>query len=130
MRLLIVEDDVDGGEILRDVFESEGFEVVWARTGEEAIGLSSGGGFAAALVDLSLPDLDGTAVLIALRRALPGAALALVTGFAAASLEGEVRGIADRIFEKPTDPELLLDFVRQAGARPAVGLDAPAPAAY
>jgi DNA-binding response OmpR family regulator len=48
VRILIVEDDPDGGEILRELFASEGFDVAWATTGERAIELSRAGPFEAA----------------------------------------------------------------------------------
>ena len=114
MRILIVEDDSDGGEILRELFESEGFDVDWVRAGERAIELAGEEAFDAALVDLSLPDVDGTEVLLALRRTLPHAALALVTGFSPGALDEAAQRIADRIFVKPVDPEVLLAFVRDA----------------
>ncbi len=130
MRLLIVEDDLDGGEILRELFTLEGFDVAWARTGAAAIELAKDGGFEAALVDLSLPDMEGTAVLFALRRSLPHAGLALVTGFPPATLDGEIWRTADRVFEKPIDPDVLLAFVQGAiEARGPEGVDVPAPPA-
>ncbi|HUB05552.1 MAG TPA: response regulator [Myxococcales bacterium] len=130
MRVLIVEDDADNGEILRELFEAEGLEVAWARTGQEAIDLLGPDRFGAALVDVSLPDLDGAAVLFALRRALPRAQLALVTGFPLATLDADLRRLADRIFEKPADPETLLAYVRAAGeARREGAVDASPPPA-
>ena len=57
--VLIVEDDVVTGELLRDVVSQEGFQVVQAGGGEEAVETFSRQHPAAVLLDWVLPDLPG-----------------------------------------------------------------------
>src|SRR5262245_65474677 len=61
-RILVVDDHADSREMLRMLLEMEGHEVVEAGGGSEAIQILANGGLDAALVDLTLPDLDGLGV--------------------------------------------------------------------
>jgi len=64
VRLLLVEDDAAIAEPLRDGLEREGFEVVLAATGADALAASS---VDLVLLDLGLPDLEGRVVCQELR---------------------------------------------------------------
>ncbi|QID18461.1 response regulator [Nitrogeniibacter mangrovi] len=68
MRLLIVEDDPLLGDGLCAGLREAGFVVDWVRDGPAAEAALAGGGFAAVVLDLGLPRLDGREVL-ARRRA-------------------------------------------------------------
>lgn len=119
--VLIVEDDLDSGEVLREFLAATDPGISWARSGVAALKvLADEPSLVAALVDLSLPDMDGLDVARAARRRFPGLRLALVTGFASGLLAADQR-LADRIFEKPVNPDELLAFIREAlaqGPRP------------
>ncbi len=120
-RVLLIEDDADAAEALIDFLREEAcIEAAWARSGREAMDLARDGGFAAALIDLSLPDMDGADLAIFLRGRLPGARLAAVTGASRVALDSRILGLVDRVFQKPADPEALLAFARAAvhGGRP------------
>jgi DNA-binding response OmpR family regulator len=72
MRILLVEDDALLGDGLRAGLQSHGYEVNWQRDGAAALAAlnvngPSGEAFAAVVLDLGLPRLDGLAVLRALR---------------------------------------------------------------
>ncbi len=62
-RLLVVEDDADLARGLRFNFEKDGYDVVVAASGEEGLAALRRGGVRAAILDLSLPGLDGLEVL-------------------------------------------------------------------
>ncbi len=66
-RLLVVEDDASIGEPLVEALGREGFPVTWVTTGADA--LAEPGPFDLVLLDLGLPDLDGSEVCRRLRRA-------------------------------------------------------------
>ena len=66
MRLLVVEDDPAIGEPLRAGLQREGFEVELVTTGAAALEADPA---ALVLLDLGLPDIDGSAVCRELRRA-------------------------------------------------------------
>jgi DNA-binding response OmpR family regulator len=78
-RTLLVEDDSTIGEVLVSSLRSHGYEVTWERTGECALARAAVGVVDLVLLDLGLPDLDGTEVCRQLRRAQPGCLLIIVT---------------------------------------------------
>jgi DNA-binding response OmpR family regulator len=113
--ILLVEDDVDTGEILLEFLREMPAETLWARSGAEVREfLRAKPNLVAALVDLTLPDIDGIKVARELRRRFPELRLALVTGLTPASVGGAAASLGARIFEKPTDPDELVAFVRDA----------------
>jgi DNA-binding response OmpR family regulator len=67
MRILLVEDDPLLGDGLRASFDKAGFKVVWAKDGGMALGLLRGDNYAAVVLDIGLPGVDGMEVLRQLR---------------------------------------------------------------
>src|SRR3954454_9164105 len=61
-RVLVVEDDGDLRRILRRGLEEEGFDVMQARTGADAVSLAESEGPSLLVVDIGLPDADGRGV--------------------------------------------------------------------
>jgi DNA-binding response OmpR family regulator len=78
-RLLVVEDDETIGGVLRDSLGLHGHDVRWQRTGHDALRDAATNTFDLALVDLGLPDLDGTEVCRRFREIQPGCVLVIVT---------------------------------------------------
>jgi CheY-like chemotaxis protein len=70
-RLLLVEDNPDLSELLREMLTDWGFEVVTASTATMALSRASVRPPDVALIDIGLPDRDGCEVARALRRSLP-----------------------------------------------------------
>lgn len=80
-RLLLAEDDPDLREILSELLQVSGWEVVCAADGQDAFEqVGSGLVFNAAVLDLHLPRRSGTDAAFALLRALPSARVILMTG--------------------------------------------------
>ncbi len=115
--VLLVEDDVDTAEILVEFFQENGFEVLWAQTGREALDGARGADFGVAFVDMSLPDMEGLDVVAGLRALLPATRIAAVTGYRASTLAPELLRVVAEVFEKPADPERLLAFARTTVSR-------------
>lgn len=63
MRTLLVEDDEMIGRSLRQALEGAGWSVDWVRDGSLAQNALADGGYACVLLDLGLPERDGTDVL-------------------------------------------------------------------
>lgn len=72
--VLVVEDDPDVRLVIADVLRHEGFRVVTAEDGQEALDLLHAGAVKplALLVDLLLPRLDGEDLLHTARASVPG----------------------------------------------------------
>jgi len=66
-RLLICEDDALAGEMLRQMLEHDGFAADVVGTGDQTLRAARTGWYAAVLLDLHLPDMDGVALIRALR---------------------------------------------------------------
>jgi diguanylate cyclase (GGDEF)-like protein len=82
IRLLIIEDSVADGELVRALLETElpRAEVTMVANLETALVELDTGDYDGVLADLSLPDADGPAVVQAVRAAHPGLALLVLTG--------------------------------------------------
>eukprot|EP01030_Chromulinospumella_sphaerica_P023031 gene23031-biopygen20534 len=68
MRILLAEDDSMLGDGLRAGLRQMGFQVDWVRDGVAAERELHAVDYAAAVLDLGLPDIDGLKVLTALRK--------------------------------------------------------------
>ena len=101
-RILVVEDEPAVREVLVDVLEGQGHEVVACADGTAALTHVDGPAFDLALVDLSMPGLSGWEVAKGLRAAQPNVPIALVTGWGDQIdfAEARTRGI-DYLMAKP-----------------------------
>jgi DNA-binding response OmpR family regulator len=68
MRLLLIEDNAELAELLAGQLAPRGFDVDFARTGGEGLEMIELVSYAAVVLDLGLPDMDGLRVLRELRQ--------------------------------------------------------------
>jgi len=61
--ILVIDHDPAAALLLSDFLEREGYAVAVARTGGEGLRLIRLGTFALVLLDLDLPDLEGTSLM-------------------------------------------------------------------
>lgn len=110
-RLLLAEDDPAMAELLRWIFEREGFEVVQTASGEEALLLAAEARPDLVILDWMLEELSGLEVCRRLRRAPATASLPVIMLSARAEEFDRVRGLetgADDYVTKPFNgPELV-----------------------
>lgn len=113
-RIVIVEDHAAFAKALQLVLESTaGVEVVASvGTVREGLDLAENGrGFELAIVDLRLPDGDGTEVVRALKRALPTSRVAVLS--ANEDLSGALEAGADEAISKQTPlPQIVASLGR------------------
>src|SRR5438105_6297020 len=82
-RILIVDDETDNLDVLREVLELEGQEVEAARSGPEALAaFDRGGRFDLVLCDGGLPAMSGWQVAREIQRIAPGTPVWMLTGWA------------------------------------------------
>ncbi len=101
-RILLVEDDANLARGLQFNLEREGFTVTWVDQGRAAMDGASASAFDLVILDLSLPDVDGTEVLTTLRAR--GATTAVICLTARGSETDKVMGLqlgADDYVTKP-----------------------------
>lgn len=65
--ILIVEDDPDITQVLVTLLKGNGYEVMYAKTGAQAVDMAAAHTFGLILLDLGLPDTDGMQVLHSIR---------------------------------------------------------------
>jgi DNA-binding response OmpR family regulator len=68
MNAMLVEDDADLGDTLKQILEEDGFRVDWAKTGSEALYFAADFDYDILILDRMLPELDGIGVLRTLRQ--------------------------------------------------------------
>jgi len=114
-RVLIVDDNAGLAENLAEVLEEAGYAVRQAGTCAAAEAVAQAEGFDVALVDLRLPDGDGTALAPRLKERSPDGEVVLLTGFATLeSAVAAVRAGACAYLVKPCATHELLVTVEQA----------------
>ena len=67
MKLLVVEDEARVASFLDKGLRAHGYDVEWARSGQEALHRAAQPDISLVILDLGLPDLDGLDVLEGLR---------------------------------------------------------------
>ena len=120
--ILLVDDEVSIQRATATLLRSRGYSVVVAGTGSEALAAFERERPALAIVDLGLPDMDGTMVCHQIRtRADVPIVVLSVRGEERSKVEALDAG-ADDYVTKPCGPEELLARIR-AALRRSVGLE-------
>ena len=123
MRILLAEDDTLLGDGLRAGLRQAGFQVDWVRDGLAAERELRAQAYAAAVLDLGLPGMDGMDVLASVRRA--GVTLPVLVLTARDAVPDRIKGLdtgADDYVVKPVDLDELAArlraLVRRAAGQP------------
>jgi len=112
--VLVVDDDFDIREALTDVLASEGYSVVTAADGGEALEQLRGGVRPAVmLLDLMMPRVSGVEVIDALRKDESLSRIPVVVCSANRGYGPDDLGVHD-VLRKPVSVEELLDAVARA----------------
>jgi CheY-like chemotaxis protein len=110
--VMVVEDDYAIRETLRDVLEEQGYRVVWASNGEEALARLKGTTPRVILLDLMMPVMDGWEFRHAQQRDPALSRIPVVVISADHGLENKVSALAvDGWLAKPFELDALLATV-------------------
>ena len=114
-RLLVIDDDEVVRDNLKAILELEGYNVDTAVTGKEAVDKSNASVYNLALIDIRLPDMEGTQLLTTMRDTVPKMVKIIVTGYP--SLENAKDAVnmgADGYVVKPImDTEEFLQKIKE-----------------
>ena len=120
-RILVVDDDVDACQNLRDILVDLDYEVDLAHSGEAAVRLIEERPYDVALIDLRMPGMDGIAFYRRLRNLRPETVALLITAYASqeACREAAHAGALD-VLAKPVDLGQVLGLIESAVRQPLV----------
>ena len=112
--ILVVDDDESFLRMIARILQLEGYRVETARTGKEAIEKSNSNTYNLVVVDLRLPDMNGSDLLNAMRKTTARMIKIMLTGFELAGDEAEeVRKNADGYLVKPVEIDDLLGTIKK-----------------
>jgi DNA-binding response OmpR family regulator len=108
MTALCVEDEATQLRLRKILFESAGFNVIGAQTGQDALELFRTNPVDVVILDYWMAGMNGLAVATELKRMRPSTPIIVLSGWA--SLPGETIGVVDAWFQKAhVQPEELLE---------------------
>jgi CheY-like chemotaxis protein len=116
LRILVVDDNPDIRETLKDILELEGHEVTLAEDGDAAVACAGNGhDHDVAIVDIGLPGLDGYGVARRIRETFGprGIFLVALTGYGQQQDRDAVMQAGfDQHLVKPIDAKTLVEILR------------------
>lgn len=114
-RILIIDDDLNMRETLRDILSGGKYEITITSDGREGISLHKQQAFDLIITDIIMPDMDGIEVIIELKKNHPETKIIAISGggyyFADDYLETARALGADKVIEKPFENKELTDTV-------------------
>ena len=112
--ILVVDDEEYVRDLLRDILEKEGCEVIVAEGGREALSLFESGNVDAVFTDIGMPDINGWELLRAVRQRNSKIPVAIITGWgeAVGSHERQAAQV-DWVVAKPFDTLQITEMARE-----------------
>lgn len=110
--ILIVEDNIEMGTLLKDFLENEGFSVNLCESGEKAIEAFKNDGAKVVVLDIMLPGMDGFQVCKAIRK---NSNTPIIVVSAKCEKDDKLNGLllgADDYIEKPYDIDILIAKIK------------------
>jgi DNA-binding NtrC family response regulator len=113
-RIIVIDDDESIRNSFSTILRNAGYEVETAETGAEAIDKSERSFYNLALIDIRLPDMEGTELLTKIKETTPKMVKIIVTGYP--GLQNAVEALnkgADGYIIKPAKIDDLLKTIRE-----------------
>ncbi|MCW4017748.1 MAG: response regulator [Candidatus Bathyarchaeota archaeon] len=112
--ILIVDDDRAILRVFTRLLEKKGYVVKAVETGKDALSEIDKTRFDAALIDVRLPDMKGTAILPVLRKTSSKTVRIVITGSPDLKRSrNETRVDMDAFLVKPVNPDILLGVLNE-----------------
>lgn len=114
VNILVVDDDRETRELLREVLSEEGYHVVTSGSGEEALEIGKQECFDVIISDMKLgPNLNGLDVLRAYKSIQPESEVILITAFG--SMETAIEAVKAGAFDYLSKPFKIEEVLLQVG---------------
>lgn len=113
-RILVVDDDESIRKALATILRDEGYVVDTAENGKEAIEKSQSKFYNLALIDVRLPNMEGTSLLTAMKETTPKMVKIIITGYPTLhnAIEATNKG-ADAYILKPFNVDSVLNTIKK-----------------
>lgn len=114
-RALIIEDTADNMELISFILKKNGFETAWAENGQKGINMVLADRPDFIILDIQLPDMDGTEVLKIIRSSEANSSIPIIamTSYAmSGDREKLLEAGCNGYIEKPIDPMTVMDDIR------------------
>ncbi len=112
-RILVVEDDLDIQELLKNFLQEVGYDIVLANDGVEALSVFSTAQFDLVLLDVMLPKIDGFAVCELIRK---HSKVPIIMLTALSGEEEQIRGLDLQVDDYITKPFSMPILIRKIAA--------------
>jgi two-component system response regulator PilR (NtrC family) len=120
-KLLIVDDEAAYREVLKTIFEDEGYTVATAKDGRAALAHLKTHKCNLIVSDVRMPDIDGIALLKEARETHPDVGVVLMTAFGTITTAREAFKLgADDFIQKPFNNDELKVIVKRAIEKQAI----------
>ena len=113
-RIIVVDDDEGIRKTLATILEEIGYVVDTVENGKEAIERSNAEFYNLALIDIRLPDMEGTKLLTAMKETTPEMIKIIMTGYP--SLQNAVEAVnkgADAYILKPLNIDSVINTIKE-----------------
>ena len=115
-RILIIDDERDIRNLLRDLFHSKGYEVVEAENGEDGLRVFQSTPVDLVMTDILMPEKEGLSTIMDLKKENPTLKIIAMSGGALKSgqyLTFARKFGADKVLEKPFHLQSVLQAVEE-----------------
>ncbi len=117
IRILVVEDNPVNAKVVGRILEQAGYACDTVETGAEAVEFAAQGTYAAILMDVQLPGMDGVEATRLIRASeIDGSHVPIIANTARATGDDRARCLAagmDEFLPKPLEPERLLEALEK-----------------
>lgn len=113
--ILIVDDEKDLAELLKEILEIEGYQADVALDGKSSLLKIENKKFDLAFLDIRLPGMNGVELFLKIKEKDPDCKVIMMTGFAVENLiETALSSGAYACIHKPYDPEKIIEIVKKS----------------
>ncbi len=124
MKILVVDDEPLQRELLKGFLENQGFQVLTAENGEDALRLFQTEAIGLALLDHKMPGMTGDELLARMKEINPLVRAIMITAYGEVDTAVNVMKLgADDFLEKPVDLDVLLEKIQRIEQELAVEED-------
>lgn len=119
-KILLVDDDVDTLRLVGLMLQRQGYQIIAANNGEQALTIAQSENPDLILLDIMMPDMDGYDVTLRLRENPSTSAIPIIMFTAKNQVDDKVTGFevgADDYLTKPTQPRELYAHIRAVLSR-------------